>query len=84
MNAIQEELQNINIKKEIPEIEFGDKIDVDLIVNFINIFSQEENIKVEEVIECFHALEEIDKKAILERIDDKQKFLDTKSQEIQN
>ena len=63
MNFDQEEIFKTRLDK-IPEI----RITVDAIVDFVNNYSQEENIDFKKVINNFHALEEKDKEVVLESL----------------
>ena len=58
-------------------------IDVGVIADFIKMYSQEEKIDFEKVIECFHTLEKEDKQNVLKRVSHKLSLLDTISEEIE-
>lgn len=63
MNSDQEKLFKIRVDK-IPEI----RISMDAIVDFITIYSQEENINFKKVIGYFQMLTDQDRKILLENV----------------
>lgn len=63
MNSDQEKLLKIRVDK-IPEI----RISMDAIVDFITIYSQEENINFKKVIGYFQMLTDQDRKILLENV----------------
>lgn len=68
MSAEQEKLLRDKIF-QIPEIKF--EIDMEVFVDFVIIYAQEENIEWEIVLDKFIALRKEDKDAILEKIKSK-------------